>query len=337
MLIGLIAAALVSIPAGCFFGPLDIPVGEVLRALANGLGLYGFEVDPMIRVVVMDIRLSRVCLSFMVGAALALSGSVFQGILQNPLADPFTIGVSTGAAFGASLAIFLGLGAGGGWAGLGLLPLAAMAGAFAALAAVIALGRIGGGMRRESVILAGIITAAFLSALIGLLKSLDEESLSSIVFWVMGGFQGRSWPHLLFSLPYFLVGGLLVFLHAKELDILSLGDSQARLLGLEADRTRLVLLLSASLITGAAVSVSGVIGFVGLAAPHLVRMTLGSEHGPLLAFSCLVGGTALLWSDAAARTILPHGEELPVGVITALAGGPFFCLLLKTGLVRTRE
>lgn len=326
----LAAAGAVSVVAACGVGPLPIPLAEVAHHLGAALGLVPSDgLDAAHGVVVVDIRLSRACLAWLTGAALAAAGAVFQGILQNPLADPFTIGVSTGAAFGASLAIFFGAAALPLWAGAGMLPVAAMAGAFGALAAVIMLGRVGGRLRRETVVLAGIVVATFLAALISMLKSLDEESVSSIVFWVMGSFQGRSWEHVGFALPYILLGAAVSLACAREIDLLSLGDVQARQLGLDADRSRLRLLLAASLLTGAAVSVSGVIGFVGLVAPHLVRMRIGAEHRGLVGVSALAGGLLLLWSDVAARVVLPEGQELPVGVVTALLGGPFFCLVLR--------
>ncbi|BBD07747.1 FecCD family ABC transporter permease [Desulfovibrio ferrophilus] len=328
---GLLAlGSILSVFAGCLFGPLSIPADQVAEHLGTLFGFNaGQSLDAAMGLVVNDIRLPRACLAWLVGASLAAAGAVFQGILQNPLADPFTIGVSTGAAFGASLAIFLGVASLPIWLGMGVLPLAAMVGAVLALAAVISLGRVAGRLRRETVVLAGIVVATFLSALISLLKSLDEESVAGIVFWVMGSFQGRSWEHVAFAWPYMLFGGLAAVLWAREIDLLSMGDSQARLLGLDADRSRLKLLLAASLMTGAAVSVSGVIGFVGLVVPHLVRLVIGAEHRPLVCISALAGGVVLIWSDVAARTILSGGQELPVGVITALLGGPFFCLLLR--------
>lgn len=315
--------------AASLFGRIDIPAADVGRALLAGFGWKESPaVDETLRVVVFDIRFSRIVLSMLVGLSLALAGAVFQGILRNPLADPFTIGVSTGAAFGASLALFLGLGARS-LLGVGLLPAAALGGALAALFAVIALGRIEGQLRRDTMILAGIVVATFLSALISLLKSLDEDSVASIVFWVMGSLQGRGWSHVLFMLPYLIAGLGIVFLYAREMDILALGDLQAVQVGVDLERIRLILLIGASLLTAAAVAVSGVIGFVGLIVPHLVRMTAGAEHRRLLPLSALLGAVVLLWSDVLARTLLPGGEELPVGVVTALLGGPFFCVLLK--------
>lgn len=325
----LIAAAVGSLFLACLFGRIEIPAAGVARSIASGLGFARETTDDSTwQVVVFNIRLSRVCLSSLVGASLAVAGAAFQGILRNPLADPFTIGVSTGAAFGASLAIFMGLG-GSTFLGFGLLPLASLGGALAALFAVISLGRVNGRLRRDTMVLAGIVVATFLSALISLVKSLDEESVSSIVFWVMGSFQGRGWTHVGFALPYAAAGFILVGAYARELDILSLGDTQARQLGLDVNRVRTRILVGASLLTAAAVSVSGVIGFVGLVVPHLIRMSAGAEHRRLMVLSGLLGMIALTWSDVAARTVLPGGEELPVGVVTALLGGPFFCLLLK--------
>ena len=332
----LVIGSILSIFAASIFGRLDIPVWGVGKSILEGLG---FKTDPDLdhtwKVVVFNIRLSRICLSMLVGMALAVAGTVFQGILRNPLADPFTIGVSTGAAFGASLALFFGLGSKLVF-GFGLIPLASLAGAMAALFAVIALGRINGQLRRETMVLAGIVVATFLSALISLVKSLDEESVASIVFWVMGSFQGRGWNHVGFALPYMAVGMFIIWIYSRELDILSMGDTQAKQMGVPAEKVRLRLMIGASLLTAAAVSVSGVIGFIGLVMPHLIRMTVGAEHRKLLLLAGLLGGIALLWSDVLARILLPGGEELPVGVVTALMGGPFFCFILaRTNRSRT--
>ena len=325
----LLLGSVLSILGASLFGRLDIPPVDVVKAITAGMGLTAASsVDATWQVVVFDIRLSRICLAALVGMALAVAGTVFQGILRNPLADPFTLGVSTGAAFGASLTLFFGLGART-FFGLGLLPLGALAGALVALFAVITLGRMNGQLRRDTMVLAGIVVATFLSALISLVKSLNEESVASIVFWVMGSFQGRGWNHVAFFLPYHVVGLLIVWLHSRELDLLAVGDTQARQLGVASGRVRLRLMIGASLLTAGAVSVSGVIGFVGLVMPHLVRMTVGAEHRRLLLLAGLLGGMALLWSDVLARSLLPGGEELPVGVVTALMGGPFFCFLLK--------
>ncbi|MDP3426494.1 MAG: iron ABC transporter permease [Humidesulfovibrio sp.] len=335
------AASLASGLVACGLGSFPSTPAQTLQALLQAVGLDvvlngGQPVDPALSVVVVDIRLARVALAWLTGASLATAGCVFPGVLRNPLADAFTLGVSGGAAFGASVAILSGLAGGAAISGLGgstgLLPLFALAGALLALGAVLALGMAGGGpsggMRRETLVLAGIVVSTFLSALISLLKSLDEESVASIVFWIMGSFQGRGFEHVRLALPYMAVGLGLVLWRARELDLLALGEGQARLLGLDAGRSRLWLLIGASLLSGAAVAVSGVIGFVGLVVPHLLRLVVGAGHRTLLPASAGLGGLLLLWSDVLARSILPGGAELPVGVVTALVGGPFFCLLL---------
>lgn len=333
-------ACLASVPLACALGPLDIAARDVIRALLNlasgtpfpeGIAAVGPSGSEQILdsrtfyLVIAQLRLPRVILALLAGAGLSVAGVIFQAILRNPLADPFTLGVSGGAAFGAALAISLGLT--GAAFGFGL-PVAAFAGAGASLFAVLMLGRIGGGLRHETLILAGVVVSAFLAALIALVKALDEASVTGIVFWIMGSFQGRGTSELLLFLPGCLLGCGLAFLLARELDILSLGDDTARGLGLSAASARLALLLAASAITASCVAVSGIIGFVGLIVPHLCRMLIGAGHRLLLPVSALAGGLLLVWSDAAARSLLPGGIELPVGVITALLGGPFFCFIL---------
>lgn len=327
-LAGLAAA---SLAAGLFFGPMDLAPAAVWQALLSGLGLSSAPADASAVTVVVHIRLARLCLAFLVGAGLAVSGAVFQGLLRNPLAEPFTLGVAGGAAFGAAAAIAFGLTGSLGPAGLGTLPLCALIGALLALGAVLALSRAAGGFGRETLVLAGIVVATFLSALISLVKALSEESVASIVFWIMGSFQGRGFAHVLLYLPYAALGGLIVAVFARELDLLSLGEDQAAQLGVNVGRARLALIIGASLLAGAAVAVSGVIGFVGLVVPHALRRLIGASHPTLVAASALLGGAVLIWSDVAARTIPPGGTELPVGVVTALVGGPVFCLMLRRG------
>ena len=330
----LLACLLATVVLACGVGSYPATAGQTLLALLQALGLRaGDAVDPSLAVVIVDIRLARVLLAGLTGASLAVAGAAFQGVLRNPLADSFTLGVSGGAAFGASLAILSGIAGEAALAGEArVLPACALAGALTALGLVLALARAGGGplsgLRRETVVLAGIVVSTFLAALISLLKSLDEESVASIVFWIMGSFQGRGFEHAALAWPYMLLGAGLVFWRARELDVLALGETQARLLGLDAGRSRLWLLFGASLLSGAAVAISGVIGFVGLVVPHLIRLLLGAGHARLLPASALLGALLLIWSDVAARSVLPGGAELPVGVVTALIGGPFFCLLL---------
>ncbi len=318
----------------------------VLAFLTSGIGRFAISYETIARLwisplhpaaaaglgdteryIVLHIRLARICLAVVVGGALALAGAVYQGVLLNPLADPFTLGISAGAAFGASLAILLGWG-GAHLLGMSALPAAAFVGALSALYFVYLLGRMDGRVHATTLVLAGVIVSTFLSALISLLKSLNEDSVSTIVFWIMGSLSGKSWTHVLLVLPYVVAGGAVILSFSRELDCLSLGDVQAAQLGVDVPRVRFFLLLAASLITASAVAVSGVIGFVGLVVPHIVRLCIGPRHRRLLVSALLVGGLLLLVADTLARSILPKGGELPVGVVTAVLGGPCFCYLL---------
>ncbi|WP_291300900.1 iron ABC transporter permease [Desulfovibrio sp. MES5] len=337
----LAALWLVSLPLACLPGPVPLAAGQVFHALAAQLGLAAPPQDTSLMLVVGQIRLARVCLATLCGGALAVAGVALQGVLRNPLADPFTLGISAGAACGASIAIALGGVAGKALSGLlaaahislpgpaALVAPAALAGALLALAGALWLGRGDGGFRRESVILAGIAVAAFLGALVALIKALNEESVTSIVFWIMGSFQGRGWDSLPLLLATFVPGLLAVALGWRALDVLTLGDEQAAQLGLNVGRARLWLLAGASCMTAGCVAVAGVIGFVGLVVPHVLRLVLGCGHGPLLAGAFFGGGVLLVWADVLARSVLDGGQELPVGVVTALLGGPFFALLVR--------
>jgi iron complex transport system permease protein len=331
-LIALSLGLVVSVILATGIGRMDIGWGAIASVVLGKLGFHSAAVGRTTDVVIWDIRLSRVVLSGLVGASLATAGVIFQGLLLNPLADPFTIGVSTGAAFGVALLVTLGVG--GSFLGLSPLPLGALAGALGAMVAVLILSREAGRIRKETLILAGIVVSTFLAALISLIKSLDEESLSAIVFWIMGSFSGRGWIHVGFLLPYLAAGLVLAFVYHRELDIMALGEEQSHHLGVAVSRVRVNLLLGASLLTAGAVSVSGVIGFVGLVVPHLVRVLAGPSHGRLLALSAATGALILIWSDVLARTLLASGQELPVGVVTALLGGPFFFYLLRSRRTR---
>jgi len=316
-------------------GPYKLGYGELgslVKRWAAGNPLDPAEATAL--AVVFHLRVARIVLAGLVGMGLSLAGVGFQGILLNPLAEPFTLGVAAGAAFGASLALSLGLG-GAFWGSLGLVPLLALLGAALALALVLALGTMAGGFQHGTLILAGVIVSAFLSSLISLVKFLYADSLSSIVFWIMGSLSARGWTHVFFALPYILVGGLILLVYARELNLLTLGDAPAQQLGLAVNRVRLILLVAASLITAGAVAVSGIIGFVGLIVPHLARLLVGPDHRRVLPAAALIGAVLLIAADTLARVILPYGQELPVGIITALLGGPFFCYLLKAARGQT--
>lgn len=333
LLAGIILAWLTSVPLSCLGGPVSLPLTEILSTVCGTVGFGGDGINAVARSVIFDIRLSRAVLALLCGGSLAVAGVALQGVLRNPLADPFTLGISSGAACGASIAIALGgslgltvrLGANG----MSLISLCALMGALLALAGSLWLGRGDGGFRRETVILAGIAMSAFLGALVALIKALNEESVTSIVFWIMGSLQGRGWQALPLLLLTMLPGLLAVALHWRALDVLALGDEQAAHVGLHVGRARFWLLAGASCMTAGCVAVTGVIGFVGLVVPHLLRLRLGVRHAPLLIGAFFGGGILLLWADVLARGILDGGRELPVGVVTSLLGGPFFGVMLR--------
>jgi len=329
LLAGLAAVLLAMAALAAGVGPYKLGYPYLLGLVQRWL--KGAPLDPAqatALAVFFHIRVARILLAGLVGMGLSLAGCAFQGILLNPLADPFTLGVAAGAAFGASLALTLGA-SGAVLGALGLVPLAALLGALVALALVLALGAMTGRWQHGTLILAGVIVSAFLSSLISLVKFFYADSLSTIVFWIMGSFSARGWVHLLFALPYVAGGSLLLLLYARELNLLALGDAPAQQLGLAVGRVRLTLLLAASLITAGAVAVSGIIGFVGLIVPHLMRLLVGPDHRRLLPAAALAGAALLIAADTLARGLLPYGQEIPVGIITALLGGPFFCYILK--------
>ena len=319
--------------AGCLFftsqGVIKIPSGEIARIIfsfftADSTALAGL--DDINRAVILDIRLPRILTAVLVGAGLATAGAVFQGLLMNPLADPYTLGVSTGAALGATLAIFFGFFLPG---GLGMLtvPLFAFAGALLALGAVYSLALINGTLAVTNLILSGVIVSAILSAAISFLKSMAGDSVGSIVFWLMGSFASRGWHHVFLCLPAVFVGLLICCYYADDLNVLSLGTKSARQLGVDDGKVITILLVTSSLITAACVSVSGIIGFVGLIVPHLMRMLVGPDHRVLIPVSAVGGALLLSGADTIARSLLT--AEIPVGVLTTLLGGPFFCYIYK--------
>jgi len=316
VLIGSLLAGLAILPIALMVGPAHIGGPQILACL-------GGHADPQIRTILFDIRLPRMALAFLVGMALAISGTVFQGLLMNPLAGPYTLGISSGAAFGASMAIFLGMSA---W----IFPIAALLGAGLSLGTVLALSRAQGDIDSRSLVLAGIVIGSIFSAAISLVKSLSGESLSTIVFWIMGSLSGRGWADVGAALPYLLVGVTGIIVWSRDLDLLCMGDDHAHSAGVDIVATRRLLLFFASLTAAAAVSVSGVIGFVGLVVPHAVRILAGPAHRPLALLSALSGGVLLLYADTLARA-LSYAGDIPVGVVTALLGGPFFCILLAKG------
>jgi iron complex transport system permease protein len=309
-------------------GAVALPPAAVLRALFAPGSLAANATEA---VIVWDLRLARVLLAALVGAGLAAAGTAFQGLFRNPLADPFVIGASGGAALGATLAII----AGGrwAWAGLALTPPAAFAGALLAVLLVYSIAESSSVAPAIALLLAGAALSTLLSALVSLLMLLNDQQLQEIFAWLLGGFSGRSWPHLRASGPLLLLGLLALQLLARPLDALACGDVMARSLGLPLVQARSAIVAAASLTTAAAVAASGIVGFVDLIAPHIARLLCGASHARLVPTSALIGALLLLLADSVARTVMAL-VELPVGIITALLGGPFFLYLLRT---RQRE
>ncbi|MBG0790420.1 MAG: iron ABC transporter permease [Desulfovibrionaceae bacterium] len=321
-------AGLVILAAGMGFIPVS--PGEVAAVLTDRLREAAATVDPLKASVVMDVRLPRILCALLVGFGLAVSGAVFQGLLLNPLADPFTLGVSSGAAFGAALSLLLGLA----FAGPATLPLMAFIGATATLLAVIAMSGRDGELNPANLILAGVIVSAILSAGLSFIKYLADERVSVIVFWLMGSFTARTWTDAALAACAVLPGFLACLFFARDLNVMGLGTRSAKSLGVDAGRVRLFLLVTASLMSAVCVAVSGVIGFVGLIIPHLMRLVIGPDNRWLLPASGLGGAILLLSADTLTRAVLP--QEVPIGVLTALIGGPVFCHLFARSR-RTRR
>ena len=323
VLAGLLFAAVIT---AATMGYIAIPPSDVLKIIAAALsGDPGMMagVDELFPVVVLDVRLPRILAATLVGSGLAMSGAVFQGILLNPLADPYTLGVSAGAAFGASVAILLNLG----FLGTYSITLFAFCGAVATLFFVIYLSASGEGLSSNNLILSGIIVAAILSAGISFMKYLADEQVGVIIFWLMGSFGSKTWVDVGLALAFVVFGFMVCVFFARDLNLMSLGTRTAASLGVDTRKVPLILLITASLVAGVCVSISGIIGFVGLLVPHMVRFITGPDNRRLIPVSLLVGAILLLTADTITRAVLP--AEIPIGVLTALIGGPFFCYIFR--------
>jgi len=307
-------------------GYLKIPFADVIKIIAAkvlGKDQLVAGMDKLFPVVVGEVRLPRVLTAAVVGGGLAISGTVFQGILLNPLADPYTLGVSAGAAFGAALAILFNFSVLGAYS----VPLFAFMGAALTLGFVMYLSASGGGISSNNLILSGIIVAAILSAGISFLKYIADEQVAVIIFWLMGSFGSKTWTDLFLTLGS-VVAGLSVFIFfARDLNVMSLGERTASSLGVDTRTVTVILLVTASLISAVCVSVSGIIGFVGLLVPHMMRFMTGPDNRKLIPVSLFAGAILLLCADTVTRAVLP--TEIPIGVLTALIGGPFFCYIFR--------
>jgi iron complex transport system permease protein len=323
----LLAAAMATIViVSTGMGYITIPAAAVIKIIVAKLsGQVEFltGIDSLFPVVVVDVRLPRILSSAIVGGGLAISGVVFQGILLNPLADPYTLGVSAGAAFGASLAILLNIG----FLGMYSVPLFAFGGAVATLLFVIYLSSSSGGFSSNNLILSGIIVAAILSAGISLLKYIADEQVAVIIFWLMGSFGSKTWTDVSLIFISVASGFLVIIYFARDMNLMSLGNRTASSLGVDTRKVTIILLVTASLVAAICVAVSGIIGFVGLLVPHMMRLITGPDNRRLIPVSLLAGAILLLIADTITRAVLP--TEIPIGVLTALIGGPFFCYIFR--------
>jgi iron complex transport system permease protein len=309
-------------------GSAGFPLAKVWSILINQVPWFHDAEAPWTKLdeaVVIQIRLSRVLLAVLVGACLGLAGAGFQGVLRNPLADPYTLGVASGCSVGAAFMILFSYQT---LIGLWTVPVVAFITGLFTVMAVFWLARTQGKMAVETLILAGVILQAFLGAIVSFMVSLSKNVVNEILFWLMGSLSMRDWDHSLMLLPFLIVSLPVIIASAQSLNLFVLGERQAAHLGVQVERTKLTVLIFSTLLTAAAVSVSGVIGFVGLVVPHLLRLIVGPDYRLLVPLSAIGGGIYVLWADTLARTVLSP-KEIPLGVLTALIGAPFFAYLLK--------
>ncbi|MFS0591157.1 iron ABC transporter permease [Cytobacillus horneckiae] len=310
----LLFSLIISVYIGLSFGAASVSINEMIQAL-RGQG------DEVFQTIVVDLRLPRVIIGLFVGACLAASGAILQGVMKNPLADPGIIGVSGGGGLFAiiTMIIFPEYGY--------LLPVAAFFGAFLTTLLIYALAW-DKGASTVKIILAGVAMNALLGALMNGVMVLYSDRVQSVLSWLSGGLNGRSWYHLEWMLPYAVLGIILCLFAIKPANIMLLGDDSARLLGQNVELIRLMLILLSSFLAGTAVSVGGLIGFVGLVVPHMIRLLIGEDYRFLLPLSMLGGAALVVYADTAARTLFDP-IELPVGILLACLGAPFFLYLLR--------
>jgi iron complex transport system permease protein len=318
-----------SLLVGLAVGPVGIGVGAIVDSAVAHLPLVHAHssLDATRDAILWQLRAPRVVLAMLVGAMLATAGAAYQGTFRNPLADPYLLGVAAGAGLGATAAIAYGSAQkGGGW----LLPVAAFGGAVVGVTAAYILGRSVGGVRSTgTLVLAGVTVAAFMTAVQTFVQQQHSQTLQNVYSWLLGGFGTASWHDVALVLPYIVVSSVVIVLHRRVLDVLSLGDEEAAALGLNVRRVRLIVVAAATAGTAAAVAVSGLIGFVGIIVPHTIRLLVSTSYRAIVPLSLLVGGGFLVLADVLARTVLSP-SELPIGVVTAFFGAPFFAVVLRT-------
>jgi len=327
-ILGLLALLLLVITFAASIGSVDIPFTTTCAVLLSKLPFI--DITPTwenyIETIVLDIRLPRVILAGLVGAALALAGATYQGLFRNPLADPYLIGVAQGAALGAVIGFLIPISGAG--MGIGLVPILAFVGALLSVTVVYLLARVGRTVPVTTLILAGVALGALLGAIVAYLAITSGQMLYGIMYWLAGSFSLSQWSEVWIVLPIVAVGAVVILLFSRLLNIMQLDEEQAQQLGINVEKLKLILLATATMVTAAAVSFVGIIGFVGIIIPHAVRMIWGPDYRFLLPLSLLSGAVFLILADILARTAAAP-SEIPIGIITALCGAPFFLYLLR--------
>lgn len=317
---------LVAAIAGLVIGPANVPVGGVLRRVVSLIPFVDIAsgLDARHEAIVTELRLPRVVLGALVGSVLATTGAAYQGVFRNPLADPYLLGVAAGAGLGATVAIVI-AGSAAGW-----VPLAAFGGGLLAVVVAFALGGLAGGRRTGvTLILAGVAVASFFTAIQTFVQQQNADTIREVFSWILGRLATAGWTEVLVLTPYAVVTIVVVVMHGRLLDALAVGESEASSLGVDVSRVRAIVVVVATLGTAAAVSVSGLIGFVGIVVPHTIRLMVGSSYRVILPVAAIGGAAFLVAADIVARSAL-GGAEIPIGVVTAFVGGPFFALVLRT-------
>jgi iron complex transport system permease protein len=324
-------ALILAITFAIVIGPVQISPLDAYKILISKIPLIGNLVgnkpSAMEEVVIMQVRLPRVLAAALVGIALAVAGVVLQGLFRNPMADPYIIGISAGASVGASLAIVFGFGL----SFFGMLysiPIMAFVSAIATVFFVYNISRAGQGVPMLTLLLVGIAINSFLLGVMAIIRLLSGDAIHVIMAWIFGSLVSSNWNYVKIALPFVVVGVALIYVFARDLNILLLGEEQAHHLGVNTERLKKIMLSCATLITAAAVSISGIIGFIGLIIPHITRILVGPDHRILIPSSALAGAIILILCDTIARSVV-RPIELPVGIITSLLGAPFFIYLIR--------
>ena len=311
---------------GFAVGPVDLGIGAIVREILSHVPFLGVSspLDDTEQAIFWQLRAPRVVLGALVGAMLASAGAAYQGVFRNPLADPYLLGAAAGAGLGATLVI-----AYANDSARELRPLAAFVGATVGVAAAYAIGRSAGGRTTASLILAGVTVASFLTAVQTFVQQRNTDTVQEVYAWILGQLETSGWREVAIAVPYMAASWAVLLVHGRLLDVLAVGDEEAATLGVRVSRVRLLVLGAATLGTAVAVALSGLIAFVGIIVPHAIRLVAGTSYRVVMPLSIMLGGAFLVLADVLARTVTSPAE-LPIGVVTAFFGAPFFALLLRT-------